>query len=151
MHVVRSGETLGGIALKYHTTTATLMRSNGLRRPLIFPGQSSRRLAARFASAKTSSRAKATSQAKRRQEVRRSSAVEPTSAKATTQSNGRRSATTNPATEHPASQKNPLIEKTRCGSSTEADGSSVAVSVNSVVKQSSKQEQKTGAAKRGAR
>jgi membrane-bound lytic murein transglycosylase D len=40
MHVVKSGETLGGIALKYHTTTATLMRSNGLRRPLIFPGQS---------------------------------------------------------------------------------------------------------------
>jgi membrane-bound lytic murein transglycosylase D len=40
MHVVKSGETLGGIALKYHTSTATLMRSNGLRRPLIFPGQS---------------------------------------------------------------------------------------------------------------
>ena len=39
-HVVKSGETLGGIALKYHTSTATLMRSNGLRRPLIFPGQS---------------------------------------------------------------------------------------------------------------
>jgi peptidoglycan lytic transglycosylase D len=39
-HVVRSGETLGGIAKKYHTTTAALMRANGLRRPLIFPGQS---------------------------------------------------------------------------------------------------------------
>jgi len=39
-HVVRSGETLGGIARKYHTTTAALMRANGLRRPLIFPGQS---------------------------------------------------------------------------------------------------------------
>ena len=40
LHVVRSGETLGGIAKKYHTTTAALMRANGLRRPLIFPGQS---------------------------------------------------------------------------------------------------------------
>jgi len=40
MHVVKSGETLGGIAKKYHTSTAALMRANGLRRPLIFPGQS---------------------------------------------------------------------------------------------------------------
>ena len=40
MHVVKSGETIGAIALKYHTSTANLMRSNGLRRPLIFPGQS---------------------------------------------------------------------------------------------------------------
>jgi LysM repeat protein len=40
MHVVKSGETLGAIAKRYHTTTASLMRANGLRRPLIFPGQS---------------------------------------------------------------------------------------------------------------
>ncbi len=40
IHVVRSGETLGGIAKKYNTTTGALMRANGLRRPLIFPGQS---------------------------------------------------------------------------------------------------------------
>lgn len=40
MHVVKSGETLGAIAKKYHTTTAALMRANGLRRALIFPGQS---------------------------------------------------------------------------------------------------------------
>jgi len=40
MHVVRSGETLSGIAKKYHTSTTALMRANGLRRPLIFPGQS---------------------------------------------------------------------------------------------------------------
>jgi membrane-bound lytic murein transglycosylase D len=39
-HVVRSGETLGGIAKKYHTTTAALMKTNRMRRPLIFPGQS---------------------------------------------------------------------------------------------------------------
>jgi LysM repeat protein len=37
---VKSGETLGAIAKKYHTTTAALMRANGLRRALIFPGQS---------------------------------------------------------------------------------------------------------------
>jgi membrane-bound lytic murein transglycosylase D len=40
MHVVKSGETLGSIAKKYHTSTAALMRANGLRRPLILPGQS---------------------------------------------------------------------------------------------------------------
>jgi membrane-bound lytic murein transglycosylase D len=40
MHVVKSGETLGALAKKYHTTTAALMRANGLRRALIFPGQS---------------------------------------------------------------------------------------------------------------
>lgn len=40
VHVVKSGETLSGIAKKYHTTTAALMKRNGLRKPLIFPGQS---------------------------------------------------------------------------------------------------------------
>ncbi|HTE45495.1 MAG TPA: transglycosylase SLT domain-containing protein [Gemmatimonadaceae bacterium] len=40
MHVVKSGETLSGLAKKYHTTTSALMRANGLRRALIFPGQS---------------------------------------------------------------------------------------------------------------
>ena len=39
-HVVKSGETISGIAKKYHMTTASLMRANGLRRPVIFPGQS---------------------------------------------------------------------------------------------------------------
>src|SRR5262249_18810599 len=39
-HVVKSGETIGGVAKKYHMTTAQLMRANGLRRPVIFPGQS---------------------------------------------------------------------------------------------------------------
>ncbi len=40
LHVVRSGETLGGIAKKYGTTTKVLLELNSLRRPLIFPGQS---------------------------------------------------------------------------------------------------------------
>jgi len=40
VHVVKSGETLSGIAKKYKTTTAMLMKRNGLRKPLIFPGQS---------------------------------------------------------------------------------------------------------------
>ncbi len=38
-HVVRSGESLTSIAKKYHTTTAALMKTNRLRRPLVFPGQ----------------------------------------------------------------------------------------------------------------
>ena len=40
MYVVKSGETLGGIAKKYRTTTNALMKANGLKKPLIFPGQS---------------------------------------------------------------------------------------------------------------
>ena len=38
-HVVRRGETLGGIARKYGTTTSALMRLNGLKKSVIHPGQ----------------------------------------------------------------------------------------------------------------
>jgi membrane-bound lytic murein transglycosylase D len=55
MHVVKSGETLSGIAKKYHTTTAALMKRNGLRRALIFPGQSLV-VSGRAAPSKTSAR-----------------------------------------------------------------------------------------------
>jgi len=37
---VKRGETLGGIAKKYGTSTAALMRLNGLKKPLILAGQS---------------------------------------------------------------------------------------------------------------
>src|SRR5262249_19793542 len=40
VHVVKSGETRGAIAKRYHTTTAALMKANHLRRAIIFPGQS---------------------------------------------------------------------------------------------------------------
>jgi membrane-bound lytic murein transglycosylase D len=39
VHTVRRGETMGGIARRYDTTPARLMRINGLRKPVIFPGQ----------------------------------------------------------------------------------------------------------------
>lgn len=39
-HVVKSGETLSGIAKRYHTTTSSLMKTNHLKKALIFPGQS---------------------------------------------------------------------------------------------------------------
>jgi membrane-bound lytic murein transglycosylase D len=39
IHTVRQGETLGGIARRYGTTTDALMRLNRLKRPVIFPGQ----------------------------------------------------------------------------------------------------------------
>jgi membrane-bound lytic murein transglycosylase D len=39
VHTVRRGETMGGIARRYGTTPAHLMRINGLRKPVIFPGQ----------------------------------------------------------------------------------------------------------------
>ena len=39
VHTVRRGETMGSIARRYGTTPAHLMRINGLRKPVIFPGQ----------------------------------------------------------------------------------------------------------------
>lgn len=39
VHVVKRGETLSGIALRYHSTVKSLMALNGLRRPMIFAGQ----------------------------------------------------------------------------------------------------------------
>ncbi len=38
-HVVRHGESLSVIAHRYHTSVAALMRLNGLRKSIIFPGQ----------------------------------------------------------------------------------------------------------------
>jgi membrane-bound lytic murein transglycosylase D len=40
LHVVKKGETLGSIATKYHTTTSALMKMNGMKRAIVFPGQS---------------------------------------------------------------------------------------------------------------
>jgi membrane-bound lytic murein transglycosylase D len=39
IHIVRSGESLSRIAAHYHTTVASLMRLNGLRKSTILPGQ----------------------------------------------------------------------------------------------------------------
>lgn len=39
-HIVRRGESLGSIAKKYRTSVKSLMALNGLRRSIIFPGQS---------------------------------------------------------------------------------------------------------------
>jgi membrane-bound lytic murein transglycosylase D len=39
IHIVTSGESLGRIAQHYHTTVASLMRLNGLRKSIILPGQ----------------------------------------------------------------------------------------------------------------
>lgn len=39
-HMVKHGETVGGIARKYGTTTKQLMHLNGMKKPMIFPGQS---------------------------------------------------------------------------------------------------------------
>jgi membrane-bound lytic murein transglycosylase D len=39
VHTVRRGETIGAIARRYSTTSERVMRINGMRRPVIFPGQ----------------------------------------------------------------------------------------------------------------
>ena len=38
-HIVRRGESLGLIAQRYHTTVKSIMRLNGLRKSIIYPGQ----------------------------------------------------------------------------------------------------------------
>ena len=38
-HVVRRGETLGGIAKKYGTSVSAIVRLNGLKKQVIHPGQ----------------------------------------------------------------------------------------------------------------
>jgi membrane-bound lytic murein transglycosylase D len=40
VHTVKRGETVGTIARRYDTTPERIMRLNGLRKPMIFPGQS---------------------------------------------------------------------------------------------------------------
>ncbi|MEP6999762.1 MAG: transglycosylase SLT domain-containing protein [bacterium] len=40
LHTVKKGETLGVIAKKYATTSDRIMRLNGMKKPMIFPGQS---------------------------------------------------------------------------------------------------------------
>ncbi|MEP6731332.1 MAG: transglycosylase SLT domain-containing protein [bacterium] len=40
VHAVKKGETIGAIAKKYGTSSDRLMKLNGLRKPMIFPGQS---------------------------------------------------------------------------------------------------------------
>jgi peptidoglycan lytic transglycosylase D len=64
IHVVKRGENLSLIAKKYHTTTKTLMQLNGLRRPLIVPGQEL--VVARGGKAKRSGRAVSAASSKAR-------------------------------------------------------------------------------------
>lgn len=40
VHAVKKGETIGAIAKKYGTSSDRIMKLNGLRKPMIFPGQS---------------------------------------------------------------------------------------------------------------
>jgi membrane-bound lytic murein transglycosylase D len=60
-HVVRRGETLGGIAKKYGTSVSALIRLNGLKKAVIHPGQ---QLVVRGSSARRTSIAKAKPAAK---------------------------------------------------------------------------------------
>ena len=77
-HLIKHGETLGGIAKRYGTSTEALMRLNGLKKPLIFAGQTllvkgkkatvkkapARKSTARKSTAKKSSAKKATGKKK---------------------------------------------------------------------------------------
>lgn len=63
VHVVRRGESLGRIAQKYRTSVSALMRTNGLKRTVVYPGQSIivRRGAGRSSTARRASSSKSTS------------------------------------------------------------------------------------------
>ena len=65
VHVVRRGETINGIAKKYGTSVTTLVRLNGLKKPVIHPGQQLvvRAAARRATVAKSSSKSRAPSKA----------------------------------------------------------------------------------------
>jgi membrane-bound lytic murein transglycosylase D len=72
-HIVRRGETLGGIARKYGTTTSALMRLNGLKKAVIHPGQelavraaARRSTASKAASTRSTTKGKTSSKANTR-------------------------------------------------------------------------------------
>jgi len=86
-HVVRRGETLGGIALKYHTTTAALMTANGLRKPLIFAGQSlivKGKASSTKSAPKRSTASKAAPKSSGKTSVAKKAPAKPTASKSTT-------------------------------------------------------------------
>jgi membrane-bound lytic murein transglycosylase D len=65
VHVVKRGESLGLIAKRYGTTTSAIMRRNGMRKNVIYPGQrlvvggsAPRKSSTRSASSKSASKAK---------------------------------------------------------------------------------------------
>jgi peptidoglycan lytic transglycosylase D len=92
LHVVKSGETLSGIAKRYHTTTAALMRRNGLHRALIIPGQSlvvgagtpSKKATSRRSAKTSSTKSTGSKSAPAKASSAKGSSVKATSAKATT-------------------------------------------------------------------
>jgi membrane-bound lytic murein transglycosylase D len=69
-HTVKRGETLGGIAKRYRTSTAALMRMNGLRKSIIIPGQ---RLVVKGGTARRPGKARAGSSVRAKNVPKRSS------------------------------------------------------------------------------
>lgn len=97
-HVVRRGETLGGIARKYKTSVATLVRLNRLKRNVIFAGQtiivrgsgSSRAVASSRSSARKSTSARKASTS--RSSARKATARKPSAKSKGTSTGAKRSA-----------------------------------------------------------
>jgi membrane-bound lytic murein transglycosylase D len=98
VHTVRRGETLGGIAKKYSTTTARLMRINGMRRAMIFPGQTIllSGTAKASSSAKVSRSSKSAHSTRASRSAKSSTSAKKKSAKPASTSTARSSATSKP-------------------------------------------------------
>ena len=76
-HVVRRGETLGGIARKYGTSVSAIVRLNGLKKQIIHPGQELlvRAPTRRSAAKPSASKSKATSSASKSKSVQKGKTV----------------------------------------------------------------------------
>lgn len=110
-HVVRKGENLGSIAKKYHTTTATLMRLNGLKKSIIFPGQeilvaSSKARAGKKSAGKTSASKNASSKpAAKKTSAGAKSAARPTAKTVTKPATAAKTVARKPASGKPTAKK----------------------------------------------
>jgi membrane-bound lytic murein transglycosylase D len=105
-HVVRRGETLGGIARKYRTSVATLVRLNRLKRNVIYAGQTI--IVRGSSSARTTSSTRAV--AKKKVVPKKTTARKPVAKSTTSKAVARKPVAKKPAAKKPVAKK-PVARK----------------------------------------
>jgi membrane-bound lytic murein transglycosylase D len=105
-HVVRRGETLGGIARKYRTSVATLVRLNRLKRNVIYAGQTI--IVRGSSSARTTSSTRAV--AKKKVVPKKTTARKPVAKSTTNKAVARKPVAKKPAAKKPVAKK-PVARK----------------------------------------
>jgi membrane-bound lytic murein transglycosylase D len=118
-HVVKRGETIGSVARKYGTTTETLMKLNGLKKPRIVAGQSlvvkgsTRKSAARPSSFKTPEKtSRKPSSASKSTSTKKASSSKTTSTKASTSKSSSSKSSKSSTAKKSASSKSTTKQKT---------------------------------------